>query len=76
MDCSTPGFPAHHLFPELAQTHIHRVGHAIQPMTHSRYSEYNPPDTRRVSSEPDLRPPPGIAERTLNLSLYTKTQLC
>ena len=25
MDCSTPGFPVHHRFPELAQTHIHRV---------------------------------------------------
>ena len=26
MDCSTPGFPVHHQFPELAQTHLHRVG--------------------------------------------------
>ena len=31
MDCSTPGFPVHHQFPELAQTHIHRVNDAIQP---------------------------------------------
>ena len=31
MDCSTPGFPVHHQLPELAQTHIHRVGDAIQP---------------------------------------------
>ena len=31
MDCSTPGFPAHHQLPELAQTHIHHVGDAIQP---------------------------------------------
>ena len=23
MDCSTPGFPVHHQFPELAQTHVH-----------------------------------------------------
>ena len=30
MDCSTPGFPAHHQFPELTQTHVHRVGDAIQ----------------------------------------------
>ena len=29
MDCSTPGFPVHH--PELAQTHVHQVGDAIQP---------------------------------------------
>ena len=27
MDCSTPGFPVHHQLPELAQTHVHRVGH-------------------------------------------------
>ena len=26
MDCSTPGFPVHHQLPELAQTHVHRVG--------------------------------------------------
>ena len=26
-----PGFPVHHQFPELAQTHVHRVGDAIQP---------------------------------------------
>ena len=31
MDCSTPGLPVHHQLPELAQTHIHRVGDAIQP---------------------------------------------
>ena len=30
MDCSTPGFPVHHL-PELAQTHVRWVGDAIQP---------------------------------------------
>ena len=23
MDCSTPGFPVHHQFPEIAQTHVH-----------------------------------------------------
>ena len=31
MDCSTPGFPVFHYFPEFAQTHVHRVGDAIQP---------------------------------------------
>ena len=31
MDCSTPGFPALHYLPEPAQTHVHRVGDAIQP---------------------------------------------
>ena len=31
MDCSTPGFPIHHQLPELAQTHVHQVGSAIQP---------------------------------------------
>ena len=30
-DCSTPGFPVHHQLPELAQTHVHQVGDAIQP---------------------------------------------
>ena len=31
MDCSTPGFPVHHQFPQLAQTHVHCFGDAIQP---------------------------------------------
>ena len=31
IDCSTPGFPVHHQLPELAQTHVHGVGDAIQP---------------------------------------------
>ena len=31
MDCSTPGLPVHHQLPELAQTHVHRVGDVIQP---------------------------------------------
>ena len=31
MDCSMPGFPVHHQLQELAQTHIHWVGDAIQP---------------------------------------------
>ena len=30
MDCSTPGFPVHHLL-ELAQTHVHCISDAIQP---------------------------------------------
>ena len=31
MDCSMPDFPVHHQLPELTQTHVHRVGDAIQP---------------------------------------------
>ena len=31
MNCGTPGFPVHHQLLELAQTHIYRVGDAIQP---------------------------------------------
>ena len=30
MDCSTPGFPVLHHLLKLAQTHVHRVGDAIQ----------------------------------------------
>ena len=31
MDCSTPGLPIHHQFPEFTQAHLHWVGDAIQP---------------------------------------------
>ena len=41
MDCSTPGFPVLHQLLDLAQTHVHRVGNAIQP-SHS-LSSPSPP---------------------------------
>ena len=37
MNCSTPGLPVHHQLPEFTQTHVHRVGDAIQP-SHPRSS--------------------------------------
>ena len=38
MDCSTPGLPVHHQLTEFTQTHVHRVGDAIQP-SHPRSSD-------------------------------------
>ena len=35
MDCSTPSFPGLHHFPELAQTCVHSVSDAIQPVVPS-----------------------------------------
>ena len=31
MNCSAPGLPVHHELPEFTQTHVYRVGDAIQP---------------------------------------------
>ena len=31
MNCSTPGLPVRHQLPDFTQTHVHRVGVAIQP---------------------------------------------
>ena len=31
MNCSMPGLPVHQQLPEFTQTHVHRVGDAIQP---------------------------------------------
>ena len=31
MNRSTPGLPVHHQLPEFTQTHVRRVGDAIQP---------------------------------------------
>ena len=31
MDCSTPGFPVHHQFPEFTQINVHWVSDAMQP---------------------------------------------
>ena len=41
MDCSAPGLPVHHQLPDFAQTHVHRVGDAIQP-SHPLLSPFPP----------------------------------
>ena len=41
MNRSTPGFPVHHHLLEFTQTHIHRVGDAIQP-SHPLLSPFPP----------------------------------
>ena len=42
MDCSMPDYLVHHQFPDLTQTHVPRVGDAIQP-SHPLLS-LSPPD--------------------------------
>ena len=58
MSCSTPGLPVHHQLPEFTQTHIHRVGDAIQP-SHPLSSLLLlppiPPSIRVFSNESTLR---------------------
>ena len=51
MDCSTPGFPALHHLPELAQTHVHWVGDAIQP---SRHLSFPSPPAFNLSQHQNL----------------------
>ena len=51
MNCSTPGLPVHHQLPEFIQTHVHRVGDAIQP-SHP-LSSPSPP-AFNLSQHPDL----------------------
>ena len=41
MNCSTPGLSIHHYLPEFIQTHVHRVGDAIQP-SHPLFSPSPP----------------------------------
>ena len=57
MNRSTPGLPVHHQLPEFTQTHVHRVGDAIQP-SHPLSSPSPapiPPSIRVFSSESALR---------------------
>ena len=42
MNRSTPGLPVHRQLPEFTQTHVHRVGDAVQP-SHA-LSSPSPPD--------------------------------
>ena len=41
MNCSMPGLPVHHQLLEFTQTHVHRVGDAIQP-SHPLSSPFSP----------------------------------
>ena len=54
VDCSTPGFLVHHQLPEPPQTHVHRVGDAIQPshpLSSSSPPDFNFPSTGVFSNE-------------------------
>ena len=51
MDCSMPDLPVHHQLPEFIQTHLHRVGDAIQP-SHPLSSP--PPPTFNLSQHQGL----------------------
>ena len=57
MNCSMPGLPVHHHLPEFTQTHVHRVGDAIQP-SHPLSSPLPPapipPSIRVFSNESTL----------------------
>ena len=57
MNCSMPGLPVHHQLPEFTQTHVHRVGDAIQP-SHPRSSPSppapNPSQQQSISNESTL----------------------
>ena len=44
MDCSMPGFPVHHIIPEVTQTHVLWVGDAIQrshPLSPPSFPAFN-----------------------------------
>ena len=58
MNCSMPGLPVHHQFPESTQTHVHQVGDAIQPshpLSSPSPPDLNFPSIRVFSSESALR---------------------
>ena len=58
MNRSTPGLPVHHQLPELARTHVHRVGDAIQPfhpLSSLSPPALNLPSIRIFSNESALR---------------------
>ena len=58
MNCSTPGLPVHHQFPEPTQTHVHWLGDAIQsshPLLSPSPPAFNLSSIKVFSSESALR---------------------
>ena len=58
MNRSTPGLPVHHQLLEFTQTHVHRVGDAIQPshpLSSSSPPALNPSQHQAFSNESTLR---------------------
>ena len=57
MNCNTPGLPVYHQLSEFTQTHVHRVGNALQP-SHPRpllLLPPIPPSIKVFSNESTLR---------------------
>ena len=57
MNCSKPDLPVHHQLPEFTQTHVHRVGDAIQPsypLSSPLFLTPIPPSIRVFSDESTL----------------------
>ena len=57
MNRSTPGLPVHHQLPEFTQTHVHRLGDAVQPshpLSSLLFLPPIPPSIRVFSKESTL----------------------
>ena len=50
---NTPGLPVHHQLPEFTQTHVHRVGDAIQP-SHPLLSPSPPQNKKQCIAMTDV----------------------
>ena len=65
MDCSMPGFRIHHQLPELIQTHVHRVGDAIQ-LSHPLLSPSPPTSSPSEDNHLPITSTGGVGGMTLS----------
>ena len=68
MNRSMPGLPVHHQFLEFTQTHVHKVGHAIQTISSSVVPFSSCPQSVPASGSFPMSQLPALGSQSIGVS--------